>query len=185
MNAILQPDPATSAESGPIESFANCHGGIVANLEMLGELPDLLAPAIRARDIAERALAFFREALFEHHLDEERELFPAVLSAAEKGDEAERVRTMITWLVDQHRELEKSWKRIEPGLKQLARGSASDVSGDDISNLIARYRGHASFEENEFLPLAKTILGRKSYQLEALGMSLHMRHIAKKIPIWI
>lgn len=178
-------DPVLAGEAGPIESFANCHGGIVSNLEMLGELPDLLAPAMRARDIAERALAFFHEALFEHHLDEERELFPAVLSAAEKGEEAERVRTMVTWLVDQHREIEKMWKRIEPGLKRLAKGSAGEVNPEDISHLVARYRGHAAFEENEFLPLAKTILGRKSYQLEALGMSLHMRHVAKKIPIWI
>lgn len=186
MSAAVSLNPVEAGDSsGPIESFANCHGGIVANLEQLGELPDLLAPAMRARDLAERALSFFREALFEHHLDEERELFPAVQSAAEKGEEADRVRTMTTWLVDQHRELEQLWKRIEPGLRRLVKGSPSEVSGEDIATLVARYRAHASFEEAEFLPLAKTILGRKSFHLEALGMSLHMRHVSKKIPAWI
>ncbi|MBV5347644.1 hemerythrin domain-containing protein, partial [bacterium] len=64
-----------AAPNEPIQDFSQCHAGILKKLDMLGELPALLEPAARARDIAEKALEFFREAIFEHHLDEERELF--------------------------------------------------------------------------------------------------------------
>jgi hypothetical protein len=41
-------------------------------------LPALLAPAAQARQIASDSLRFFCEAIFEHHRDEERNLFPTV-----------------------------------------------------------------------------------------------------------
>ena len=175
----------TAEMAGPIESFANSHGGIISELENLGGLPALLEPVLRARDIAQRALAFFHEALFEHHLDEERELFPVVLANAEPGAEREEVESMIHRLVDQHRDLESLWKRIEPGLRRLSGGRAEDLGVEDILQLIGRYRDHAGFEESMFLPRASAILGRKAHQLEALGLSLHMRHALKRIPAYI
>ncbi len=174
-----------SAGVGPIESFASSHGGIISELESLGELPALLEPVLRAREIAERSLGFFHEALFEHHLDEERELFPAVIANAEPGAEREELEAMVRRLVDQHRALEAIWKRIEPGLRRLARGQADEVAVSDILQLIARYRAHAGDEERDFLPQASAILGRKAHQLEALGLSLHMRHTLKRIPAYI
>ena len=40
---------------------------------------------------------------------------------------------------------------------------------------MAHYKGHARFEEQSFLPLSKTILGRNGDHLAALGVSMHMR----------
>ena len=111
----------TEHTDAPIQDFSHCHAGILAKLDMLGELPALLEPAARARDIAERAVEFFREAIFEHHLDEERELFPAVLASAAKGEEHDRVQVMVRQLTDEHRNLEATWKRLEPGLKKVAK----------------------------------------------------------------
>ncbi len=147
---------------------------------MLGELPALLEPAARAREIAVNALEFFREFIFEHHLDEERELFPAVLASAEDGAEFDRVQTMIKRLTDEHRELEATWKRMESGLKKVAQGRISHIDVAEIERLVTRYRAHAQFEESEFLPLAQTIPGRNSSHMAALGLSLHMRHAPKK-----
>jgi hemerythrin-like domain-containing protein len=165
----------------PIADFSQCHAGIVKKLDMLGELPALLEPAQRAREIAERAVDFFREAIFEHHLDEERELFPAVLADAHKGDERDRVQVMVRRLTDEHRELEKLWKSLESGLKKVSRGQASDVSAAEIQRLVTQYRAHAMFEEQEFLPLSQAILGRNSAHMAALGLSLHMRHASPGI----
>nr|WP_319563677.1 hemerythrin domain-containing protein [uncultured Rhodoferax sp.] len=165
-----------SAPSEPIQDFSNCHEGILNKFDMLSELSALLAPAARARDIAESALAFFCEAIFEHHLDEERELFPAVLSHANIGDEAEHVKAMIKRLTDEHRELEGVWKRLESKLKKVAKGQISDISLTEIERLLTQYRAHAEFEEQEFLPLSQSILGRNANHLSALGLSLHMRH---------
>lgn len=164
------------APDAPLQDFSQCHVGIVKKLDLLAELPALLAPADRAREIADKALAFFREAIFEHHLDEERELFPAVLSHADKGAESERVKALVQRLTQEHRELEGVWKRLEPGLKKVAKGQASDISVADIERLVTQYRAHAEFEEAEFLPLSHSILSRNANHMAALGMSLHMRH---------
>jgi len=160
----------------PIQDFSQCHLGILDKLQMLGELPALLEPAARARAVAGQALEFFKDAIFEHHLDEERELFPAVLASAAQGDEHDLVQLMADRLTKQHRELEGLWKRLEPGLKKVAKGQPGDAGAEQIQQLVTRYRAHAEFEEREFLPLSQTILGRNANHLAALGLSLHMRH---------
>ncbi len=160
----------------PLNNFSQCHAGISARLTVLGELPALLAPAARARQIAEESLEFFREAIFEHHLEEERELFPAVLASAHAGEEAERVKAMIVRLTQEHRKVESLWKHLEKGLKPVARGQSSDLDVRELQQLVAEYQAHARYEEAEFLPLSQEILGRNSNHMAALGMSLHMRH---------
>jgi hemerythrin-like domain-containing protein len=172
---MTTPKPSEHIDE-PIQDFSQCHVGILDKLQMLGELPALLEPAARARDVAGQALEFFKDAIFEHHLDEERELFPAVLASAAEGDEHDLVQLMVDRLTKQHRDLEGLWKRLEPGLKKVARGQPADVGVEKIQQLVARYRAHAEFEEREFLPLSQTILGRNANHLSALGLSLHMRH---------
>lgn len=173
-----------AADNAPIADFSQCHAGIVKKLDMLGELPALLEPAARARDIAEKAVEFFREAIFEHHLDEERELFPAVLASADKGAEYDRVKAMVQRLTDEHRELEGVWKQLESGLKKVAKGQAVEMDTILIQRLVSQYRAHALFEEAEFLPLSQTILGRNSNHMAALGLSLHMRHAPQSGGNW-
>lgn len=177
---MVNPSSST-AHSEPIQDFSHCHDGIVSKLDMLGELPDLLAPAARARDIAEKAVAFFHVAIFEHHQDEERELFPAVLSSADPGEETAHVQTMVKRLTDEHRALEALWQKLESGLKKLAKGQLSDINVVEVQRLVTQYKAHASYEEAEFLPLSQTILGRNANHLSALGLSLHMRHTPAKV----
>lgn len=160
----------------PLGDFARCHAGITRQLDLLAGLPALLEPAERARRLASQALAFFRTAVFAHHRDEERELFPAVLESAAKGAELDRVQTMIRRLVDEHREIERTWKDLEPGLKKVAKGQDADVDATALRSLVSLYHAHARFEETEFLPLSQAILARNANHLAALGMSLHLRH---------
>jgi len=166
----------------PIANFADCHTGILRRLQALDELPALLAPAARARQIAEQSLAFFREAIFEHHLEEERELFPAVLASARAGAERDRVQSMAERLTAQHRALEAMWKSLEKDLKRVAAGRDADIDAADLHRLVADYTAHAGYEEVEFLPLAQTILGRDGNHMAALGLSLHMRHVPAPNP---
>lgn len=176
--------PAADANE-PLQDFSQCHAGILKRLHLLGELPALLTPAKRASQIAERSVSFFREAIFEHHLDEERELFPVVLLHAEEGSEHACVKAMVKRLTDEHRELESLWKHIEPGLKKVAQGRFDAVNADDVQRLVAEYLAHAAFEEKEFLPLSQTILGRNANHLAALGLSLHMRHTHEPISTYL
>lgn len=168
----------------PLTNFAHCHEGILKRLNALDELPALLEPAARARQIAEQSLEFFREAIFEHHLEEERELFPAVLASAQPGDELEKVKAMVKRLTEEHRMIEALWKRLEKGLKPVAKGHSTDLDVAEVHRLVEEYTAHARFEEAEFLPLSEIILGRNSNHMAALGLSLHMRH-AKPVAAYI
>jgi hemerythrin-like domain-containing protein len=161
----------------PLTNFAHCHEGIVRRLKALDELPALLEPAARARQIAEQSIEFFREAIFEHHLEEERELFPAVIASARAGEELDRVKAMAKRLTDEHRAIEALWKTLEKGLKPVAKGQSTNLDVAELHRPVSEYQAHAAFEEAEFLPLAETILGRNSNHMAALGLSLHMRHV--------
>lgn len=175
MNTTTKSGPRTN--DAPLDNFSNCHVGILRHLADLGDLPALLAPAARARRIAEEALGFFREAVFEHHSEEEKDLFPAVLASAEPGEERERVLAMTQRLTREHRAVEALWKKLEPGLKQVAKGHESTLDSQEIERLVRQYTEHAAYEEAEFLPLSQQILGRNANHMAALGMSLHMRHL--------
>ncbi len=168
----------------PISNFNNCHVGILKRLNALGELPALLEPAARAKAIAEESLEFFREAIFEHHLEEERELFPAVIASAQPGEELQRVKAMAQRLTEEHRGIEKLWKSLEKGLKQVSKGQSTELDVGDVQRLVTEYQAHAHYEETEFLPLSEQILGRNSNHMAALGLSLHMRHV-KTVPGYI
>lgn len=168
----------------PISNFTNCHSGIIKRLNALDELPALLEPAARARQIAEQSLEFFREAIFEHHLEEERELFPAVLASAQPGEELEKVKAMTKRLTEEHRMVEALWKRLEKGLKQVSKGQSTDLDIGEVQRMVTEYTAHARYEEAEFLPLSEAILGRNSNHMAALGLSLHMRH-AKPVAAYI
>jgi len=165
------------ADDAPLNTFSNCHAGILRHLADLGDLPVLLAPAQRARRIAEDALGFFRAAVFEHHAEEEAELFTAVIKSATPGEERERVQALTERLTREHRAIEALWKSLEPGLRQVAKGHDSGLDAAELERLVREYTAHAAFEEAEFLPLSQDILGRNANHMEALGMSLHMRHM--------
>jgi hemerythrin-like domain-containing protein len=169
----MSPPPVSTM---PVGEFETCHLGIIDHLNALAEVPQLVDPAMRVKHIAGDALKFFSKVIYEHHGDEEKELFPAVLRAAQAGDEFDKVKAMVTTLTEQHRELELLWESLQPGLKKLAQGKdlAKDVG--DIGGLVSRYSAHAQLEETAFLPLAKAILGRNDAHMGALGLSLHIRH---------
>lgn len=166
----------TSDTNAPISHFAHCHVGILAQLSRLNDLPALLAPAALARKTAEQSSAFFGKGMYTHHKEEEEDLFTAVHSSAQAGPERLRVDTLIDQLTAGHRELEALWESLAPGLHKVAKGQDAQLDEAALSRLVQQYRQHALLEENEFLPLAKTILSRNNHHMAALGLSLHMRH---------
>ncbi len=166
----------------PISHFSNCHLGIFAQLARIGDLPALLGPAEQARKIAEESRAFFSQALSSHHSEEEEDLFPAVRQSANAGEERLRVEELVERLTQDHRALEKLWESLEPGLRKVAKGQDTTLDVLALQSLVRRYQAHAQLEEQEFLPLAQTILGRNNNHMAALGLTLHMRHMPHFAP---
>lgn len=171
--------PASQDESAnaPIENFSHCHDGIISQLKAMADLPDLAVAAERARQVAEDTRQFFRNVIYNHHDEEERVLFEAVLTSASEGDELTRVKAITDRLTREHRAVEAMYVRLEPELKKMSKGQVCHLDTAAIDILVREYRAHAAFEEAEFLPLSKIILSRNSNHMAALGLSLHVRHV--------
>ncbi|MCM5570639.1 hemerythrin domain-containing protein [Burkholderiaceae bacterium FT117] len=176
MNAKNVPTPE------PIAGFSNCHAGILSRFERLRRLPQLLAdpadlPA--ARQFADGMVRFVRDAVFEHHAEEEQALFPAVARSAAAGDERQLVDSLVARLTREHRELEALWAGLEPAMKNLARGKTVEIDAKAVDRLCRAYGEHAHFEETVWLPLSERIL--KPNDMAALGLTLHLRHALDKV----
>jgi len=172
---------APDLSSEPLAGFSRCHLDILSQLQALEKLPALQAAAAQARTIATDTLALFRDAVHEHHADEERELFPAVLRSATRGEESDFAQAMVQRLTAEHRHIETLWKKIELTVKAVARAHSGELDLHAVEELVCAYTAHAHFEEEYFLPLAETILGRNGKHMEALGLSLHLRHVPQPV----
>ena len=161
----------------PLSNFSHCHIGILHHLDHLSELLQVMGDEQAAKKIAKEALDYFHLGMKAHHQEEERELFPAVLSSAISGEERTHVAQLIEKLTQEHIGLESTWKELEPALKEITKGHANTLDQVHFKLLISRYKAHAGLEETVFLPLAEKILGRNSNHMAALGLSLHMRHV--------
>lgn len=166
----------SAPETTPLHDFSNCHVGILAKLDAVSGLPALLEAAAQARKTAQESLAFFRHAVFEHHAEEEEQLFPVVAASAVAGEEKERVIALANRLRAEHRDLESRWKRLEPGLKSVAKGQDTSLDAQALAQFAVLYTAHARFEEAEYLPLAHRILSRHAHHMDALALALHVRH---------
>lgn len=180
MKKSSNPPDATSKDA-PLNQFSQCHVGIMSHLQAFDGLPALAESAALARRIATETLAFFRDVIVAHHAEEEQELFPAVLASALAGEERDHASQIVTRLTREHREIESAWTRFEPALKNLASGRDATFDANDVHTLVERYRAHATYEEQEFLPLSQTILMRDSKHMSALGLSLHTRHALPEV----
>jgi hemerythrin-like domain-containing protein len=170
------PQPPAEGEASPLNEFSQCHTGILAQLDKLADFAEQVAAAERCRQTATALLALFSRGVLEHHAEEESELFPAVLRSALPA-ESEAVREQAERLTREHRVIESLWKRIEGAVGAVAKGKHAQIDDDVVRELVRLYRTHATFEEEEFLPLSAGILGRNGNHMAALGLSLHMRHV--------
>jgi hypothetical protein len=163
--------PADTASA----KYASCHAGIAQRLQKLNEMPELVAAVTRAREVAQRTLSAARDAIFEHHLEEERDLFTTVLSLAEAGAERMHVQAIIDRLTAQHRDIEALWTTVERELVRGVTGCASRMDLADLQRLASEYEAHARFEEAVFLPMAEGILERGGNGAGALALEMHHR----------
>ena len=88
----------------------------------------------------------------------------------------EEIEKISKRLVAEHRALESLWERLAPELKKVAAGKDSTLDPALLVELVKDYQAHALFEETHFLPKAYAILSRNHNHMEALDLTLHMRH---------
>ncbi len=171
---------ATAADT-PLQDFSTCHVGFVTVLEAALDLPEMIATAARSRSCAADMLKMFHNSLLAHHDDEERDLFPAVIRAAQPGEEAERARAMVAQLVREHREIAQQWEELKPTVQAIARGYLPRLDATRLQELVRRFNEHVRREEEEFLPFAQKVLAREAGDMAMLGMALHRRHEVEEV----
>lgn len=176
----MKPNRQPNADQ-PIQGFSDCHAGIFGILKDLSSLTGPNLPARQRRELAARTTRSFRETVATHHSEEEVELFSAVLASARTGNERTHVQVLIDRLVDEHRRLEAMYTRLASSLAAIEDGQEVPLDPAAVTELVGSYRAHALFEEAEFLPLAREILGRNGDHMAALGLALHIRHASGDI----
>jgi hemerythrin-like domain-containing protein len=179
-NKVIELFPSPSADfSQPIEMLEACHQRILRNCALLRKLAEHLVINGSDREAhlaARRILNYFVDAAPNHHLDEESDLFPALIAAVSSEEKA-TLESTIARLKSEHVSLDAMWHRVQSKLEEVEAGQASSLTEASAHNLGAAYEQHIRFEESELLPLARRLLS--SGALAQIGASMAVRRGVK------
>lgn len=157
------PVPTAAPVSEPQDGFDTldlCHRHTLVALGRLAALVRRLADKghdDEARAMAGEIVAHFSTTVRAHHEDEERHLFPALVSA---GDAA-TVQTVLR-LQQDHDWLEEDWMELSPHLDAVAGGQTwydLDVLREGAEVFTALLHDHMALEESIVYPQARARLG--------------------------
>jgi len=144
----------------PVAMLMECHRRIEQQCETLARLvPHVAAHGSDAAAVeaARAVMRYFDVAAPKHHVDEEDDLFPALIEAM-AGSDAVCVREMTGVLLAEHRDLERRWGALRAMLDQLVRGEAAVIAAADVSAFADLYAKHIAREERELLPMAERLI---------------------------
>lgn len=156
------PDPGLDR---PLELLSACHGRIRRFCALLERLAD--PGASFDPEAAARVRRHFESAGRHHHEDEEADLFPALLRL--RPD----LGTLLERLGREHRELERLWAAVAPGLGPGAAPGRDEAWRESARRFCARTREHVALEDAELLPAARDALDAEAR--EALGRAMARR----------
>ena len=145
----------------PLEMLSACHGRVLHQCATLRRLVPHLATHgadENTRVAAAAVLRYFDTAARDHHVDEETDLFPALIESM-AGSDAVCIGELVHALTNDHRALESHWARLRVVLLQLAAGTAIPLSSEEVEAFVALYERHIDREESELLPMASRLLG--------------------------
>jgi hemerythrin-like domain-containing protein len=165
--------PAAGFEQ-PFEMLQACHERVQRMLALLSRLRQHL-PAHGADDQARQAardvMRYFDQAAPEHHRDEERHVFPALLA---QGEPATVV--LVQRLQHDHRQMEARWVAARGVLSAVAAGELDTLGPEENSALDAfasLHAGHIDAEEQIAYPAATVLLA--GAPLEAMSRDMMAR----------
>ena len=158
-----------------MEMLTACHRRIERQCATLRRLVPHLAEQgadDEARAAAAGVMRYFDTSGMQHHEDEERDLFPALLESM-AGSDAVCLRELTEGLTDEHRALHAAWERVRAVLECVASGGAAALAAEDVEALSVLYARHIAREESELLPMAARLLGDE--ELARIGRAMRER----------
>jgi hemerythrin-like domain-containing protein len=170
-------EPRAGREDGFIALNA-CHRRMLAAAGALEDLVEAIerngvSPAVQASAAA--IAEFYATTAAQHHEDEERHIFPALLV----GRDADLVRA-VRRLQEDHIWLEESWLELEPHVLAIATGYGADLDllRDRAQVFAALHRDHIRLEESLAYPQAQMQLGEE--ERRAMGREMTSRRRAAR-----
>ncbi len=159
--------PGAEPEVGldrPLDLLAACHGRIRRFCALLRRLAEPDTPF--DPEAAARVHRYFETAGRDHHADEEVDLFPRLRRL--RPDLA----PLLERLVREHRELERLWAVVAPGLAAPEAGRDA-AWREAAARFCALSLDHAALEDAELLPAARETLDAAA--LGPLGRAMAAR----------
>lgn len=140
----------------PFDALDRTHRLVLEELQRLEALVVRLADHgvdADAQAMAGAIVRFFSSHAREHHADEERLVFPSLLSS---GDE--QLRTHVVRLQQDHGWLEEDWLELSPQLEAVSQGYNwydLEMLRHALPVFTALYREHIALEESMIYPEAR------------------------------
>jgi len=177
MSAILQ-TADTPAPRGrtvqPFDVLDSCHQQIVTALQQMSDLLDHLevhGVDGRAQEAARGIFQFFMNTAREHHLDEERHVFPALL----RSGRSELIDATLR-LQQDHGWIEEDWLELAPQFESIAAGYHwfnLEQLRLAVPVFQALYQDHIALEESMIYPEAKERI--TDWDLQGMGREMALR----------
>lgn len=166
------PKAVMTVRTAPFDVLDGCHQEMI---ERLGDLRRLMAHVSAqgmddtARLLARNTHLFFTTTAVNHHLDEERHVFPALLRHGNTS-----LHSAIQQLQQDHVWLESHWMALAPRLDYMARGhqwhNMTEVS-HHIKRFTDLYQQHIALEESLIYPPAREQLSPDDLQTMSREMA--------------
>lgn len=166
--------PAASGFEEPFEMLQACHERVQRMLRLLERLRAHVASQgadEQARQAARDVMRYFDIAAPQHHLDEERHVFPPLLAAGDAG-----LAAVVRRLQQDHVLMEGGWARARAVLSALSEGRLATLDADAtqaLAGFAALYADHIVAEEGLVYPAARERL--QQAQLQAMSQDMMER----------
>lgn len=160
----------------PLAALSACHRRIEKQMATLARLQVHVTHSgvdDDARIAASSILRYFVEAAQHHHADEEIDLFPKILRAAEDVADRAHAFELVSHLLVEHRELEAAWELLRTALEALLAGKNAELNSQFCNEFTRLYSAHIEREECDLLPLAARLLPQAD--LVSLGNAMAAR----------
>ncbi len=171
-----EPSTASAPADGALETLSRLHARTLQYCATLRQLVSHLAEYgcdQQARSAAQTVLTYFDVYGPQDSIDEEQDLFPALLESM-AGSDAVCLREITSGMAQEHRTLESMWDRLRKPLATIASGQGGSLDGAEVEAFVNLYHSHIEREQSELLPMAARLLTDEA--LEQVWKSMRQRH---------
>jgi hemerythrin-like domain-containing protein len=158
----------------PFDVLDSCHQQLVTALQQMQTLVDHLRDQGvdgKAQEMARSIFLFFMNTARQHHEDEEKHVFPALL----RSDDDELIRHTLR-LQQDHGWIEEDWLELAPQIESIAAGyNWFNLEQLELAIPIftALYQDHMALEESLIYPEAKARIAE--WDLKGIGREMAQR----------